>query len=258
MATGNDGSTQPPLPPPPPPGGRRHHRPTAPPPVGRPAAQTTKLPVWSFIFGLASFIQCLPLIGGIVAIVTGVMGRKRAKQLNQSSGLATAGIVLGILGLIIGLIVTIILISTGFALFGAVVNQTNAAKELKPAEVAAQAYGAANGAYAGLSIDALSTYGFTPSGDVIMKAVPTNKGTAFCIQSATTANPDSIIHAPPVVATPLSTSTSMASRTGTGLVNAGSIRLTKRRTKVPALAYPRGHLRFSTRKCGKFENSSNL
>lgn len=205
MATGNDGSTQPPLPPPPPPGGAAPPPPPPPggaapppPPVGQPAAQTTKLPVWSFIFGLASFIQCLPLIGGIVAIVTGVMGRKRAKQLNQSSGLATAGIVLGILGLIISLIVTIILISTGFALFGAVVNQTNAAKELKPAEVAAQAYGAANGTYAGLSIDALSTYGFTPSSDVIMKAVPTNKGTAFCIQSATTANPDSIIHGPPV------------------------------------------------------------
>ena len=146
MATGNDGSTQPPLPPPPPPGGAAPPPPPPPggaapppPPVGQPAAQTTKLPVWSFIFGLASFIQCLPLIGGIVAIVTGVMGRKRAKQLNQSSGLATAGIVLGILGLIISLIVTIILISTGFALFGAVVNQTNAAKELKPAEVAAQA-----------------------------------------------------------------------------------------------------------------------
>jgi len=171
-----------------------------PPPAagGQPAAGTTSLPVWSFVFGIASFIQCLPLIGGVVAIVTGVMGRKRAKELNQGTGLATAGIVLGILGFLVSLIVTIILISTGFALFGAVVDQTVAARELKPAEVAAEAYGAANGSYSGLSIEALSAYGFTPTNDVVMTAVPIEGGSAFCIESAATVNPDNVIHTPPL------------------------------------------------------------
>ena len=191
MAIGNDGTTPPQVPPPPasfPP----------PPPGGVPTPATTKLPVWSFIFGLASFIQCLPLIGGVVAIVTGAMGRKRAKELNQPTGLATAGIVLGILGLLISLVVTIILISTGFAIFGAAVNQTTAAKELKPAEAAAQAYGAANGSYSGLSVEALSAYGLTPRSDVLMTAVPIDGGSAFCIESATRAQPGDVIHGPPL------------------------------------------------------------
>lgn len=75
MATGNDGITP------------------APPDVPAPVqgdGQPTKLPLWSFIFGLASFIQCLPLIGGVLALVFGFMGRKRAKQSDQGTGLATA------------------------------------------------------------------------------------------------------------------------------------------------------------------------
>ncbi len=188
MATGNDG-----MPPPPPPAA------PAPPPGSpvQPGGQTTKLPLWSFIFGLASFIQCLPFIGGIVALITGFMGRKRAKQLNQGTGLATAGIVLGILGIIISLIVTIILFATGFALFGALTDQAKVAQQLKPAEVAAQAYGASQGSYTGLTTEALSQYGYQPSGDVIVKAVPTNGGASFCIEGANASSPTNVIHVPP-------------------------------------------------------------
>lgn len=188
MATGNDGTA-----PPPPPGA------PAPPlgPPAQPGVQTTKLPLWSFIFGLASFIQCLPFIGGVVALILGFMGRKRAKELNQGTGLATAGIVLGILGLVISVIFTIVLFATGFALFGALTDQAKVAQQLKPAEVAAQAYGSSQGSYTGLTTEALAQYGYQPSDNVIVKAVPTNGGASFCIEGANASSPTSVIHVPP-------------------------------------------------------------
>lgn len=189
MATGNDGITPPP--PPPVPG------PPPPPPPAAPGSASTKLPLWSFIFGLASFLQCIPFIAGIVALITGFMGRKRAKELDQGTGLATAGIILGILGMIVSLFLVILLFATGFAIFGTLVDQTKIAQQLKPAEVAAQAYGASHGSYEGLTTEALVSYGYTAPSDITVKAVPLKGGASYCIQGSSTAEPSNIIHVPP-------------------------------------------------------------
>lgn len=183
MASGNDGITPPP-------------------PPGIPAQQTqlgvepTKLPLWSFIFGIASFIQCLPVVGGALALIFGFMGRKRAREQGLGTGLATAGIILGIIGLVMSVVLTIMLFATGFAILGSLVNQTQVAQQLKPAEAAAYSYGASKGSFEGLSTEALAEFGFQPSGDVVVKAVPTRGGASFCIEGAQATTPTNVIHVP--------------------------------------------------------------
>lgn len=60
--------------------------------------------LWALITGILSFF-CCGLILGIVAIVLGVQGRKAAQMGTATNGgMATAGMVLGIIGLIVNTI----------------------------------------------------------------------------------------------------------------------------------------------------------
>ena len=68
--------------------------------------RTNTLAVISLVFGILGW-TALPLIGGIVAIITGHIARKEIRQsggVEEGDGLATAGIVLGWVSIATGLL----------------------------------------------------------------------------------------------------------------------------------------------------------
>jgi len=68
------------------------------------------LAVTSLVFGIIGF--CLPIIGGLVAIVTGILGLSRTKDPRVGGrGLAIAGLVLGCVSIVVSLIVVPLQIS---------------------------------------------------------------------------------------------------------------------------------------------------
>ena len=71
------------------------------------ALPTSMLALVSLISGILG-IMFVPLIGGIVAVVTGNMSRKETRSYpptHSGDGMATAGIVLGWLGVVVWIIV---------------------------------------------------------------------------------------------------------------------------------------------------------
>lgn len=94
-------------PPPPPPG----YGAAPQPPYGGQPAGTNKKAIWSLVTGILSLLCCSPL--GIVAIILGNGAKKEIAASGQSGrGMAQAGFVLGIIGLVF-LVISIILIATG-------------------------------------------------------------------------------------------------------------------------------------------------
>lgn len=105
---------------PPPPG-----PPQGPPPPGMPAPGGGAYPAQqmqngmgtaALVMGILQFF-CLGIIGSILAIVFGKIGMERADQgLADNRGVAKAGFVLGVIGVVlfaIGLVIGIILAATG-------------------------------------------------------------------------------------------------------------------------------------------------
>ncbi len=84
--------------------------------MNTPYRQTSALAIVSLVFGLLGW-SLLPLIGSVVAIVTGHMARseiRREPERFEGDGLAVAGLVLGYLA--IG--ISILLLVTAFLFFG--------------------------------------------------------------------------------------------------------------------------------------------
>ncbi len=80
-----------------------------------PALPMSTLALVSLIFGILG-ILFIPFVGGIVAIVTGNMSRKETRvypPTRSGDGLATAGVVLGWLSLVIWIIVCCLAGSAG-------------------------------------------------------------------------------------------------------------------------------------------------
>ncbi|PJK01159.1 hypothetical protein CO641_04420 [Lysobacteraceae bacterium NML91-0213] len=78
--------------------------------------QTSVLAVLSLVFGILGW-TLLPGLGAIVAVVTGHIARaeiRRAPQAMEGDGLAIAGLVLGWLGIVLG----IVLVALMLMLFG--------------------------------------------------------------------------------------------------------------------------------------------
>ncbi len=78
-----------------------------------PALPTSTLAVISLIAGIAG-ILFLPVLGGIVAIVTGNMAHKETRAFpatHSGDGLATAGMVMGWLSLLLWIIICCVIIS---------------------------------------------------------------------------------------------------------------------------------------------------
>lgn len=105
----------PPNPPvPPPPSGEPV--PVPPPGGGYPSSPQNGMGTAALVMGILQFV-CLGIIGSILAIVFGKIGMERADQgLANNRGVAKAGFILGIIGVVlalIGLVIFIILLSTG-------------------------------------------------------------------------------------------------------------------------------------------------
>jgi hypothetical protein len=101
-------SGQPPGQPPPP---------QAPPPGAAPTAQETGQPtlaIVALVTGIASILTgwcCLGVPASAAAIVCGILGRRQAEERGVSTTMATVGLVLGI----IGLVIVILLFAVGVA-----------------------------------------------------------------------------------------------------------------------------------------------
>lgn len=89
----------------------------------------------SLVLGIVSVVLCwlgwftiISLVAGIVAIVLSVKGRKANVEAGEPTGMATAGLVLGIIGVVLSGIVFVCLLacgSLGCALAGAAGSNPN-------------------------------------------------------------------------------------------------------------------------------------
>ena len=84
----------------------------------QPPVKTTKtsiMAIISLVTGILGFIQVLPAIGPLAAVITGHIAKNEIKKSNgmvTGNGLATTGLILGYIMVAIGLCVTCILILT--------------------------------------------------------------------------------------------------------------------------------------------------
>jgi predicted PurR-regulated permease PerM len=102
--------------------------PPAPGAVATAAAPTNNMAVVSFVAGIASFFaHVIPVVGGftvaIVAIITGFIARGQIKRSGeQGMWMANAGIIIGVVHLVLGFVLVLILLFlifvVGVALFG--------------------------------------------------------------------------------------------------------------------------------------------
>ena len=77
----------------------------SPPPQNEAPAPTRTLSLTSLMMGILGWIF-LPVVGGIIAVITGHLAKKEIRQsdgLLGGDGLATAGLVLGYANLVLGL-----------------------------------------------------------------------------------------------------------------------------------------------------------
>ena len=184
--------------PPPPPGSGGYGQQPPPPPVpyGRRPGPTTTLPLISLILGILSCI-CLGFIAGIAAIITGIIGRKRAIEAGgQGAGMALAGIILGIIGTVLSVILTIAIVGGGLALFGIGREHVRTVDELQKATTAAEQYRSETGSYSGLTAAELQRHGYAPSSDITVRPVPQAGGADICIEGYPNSEPDLIVHVP--------------------------------------------------------------
>lgn len=75
------------------------------PPLNETPAPTSSLSLTSMIMGIVSWVL-LPIVGGIIAVITGHMAKKEIRESNGllgGDGMATAGLVLGYSNLALGL-----------------------------------------------------------------------------------------------------------------------------------------------------------
>ncbi|MCF8527611.1 MAG: DUF4190 domain-containing protein [Candidatus Nanopelagicales bacterium] len=78
---------------------------TTPGPQGATAAPQNGMGTAALVLGILGIIGCIPIIGGILAIIFGKIGMTKADQgLANNRGSAKAGFVLGIIGLALGVI----------------------------------------------------------------------------------------------------------------------------------------------------------
>jgi hypothetical protein len=72
----------------------------------QPMTRTSTTAIISLIAGILGFIQVLPVIGPIVAVITGHMAKSEIKKsagMVTGNGMATAGLILGYIMLAVGL-----------------------------------------------------------------------------------------------------------------------------------------------------------
>jgi len=82
--------------------------PYAPPPAG--GAATNGMAVAALVLGILTFV-CLGPIAGVLAIVFGILGIKKANEVGTGRGMSIAGIILGAVGSVIAIIVFIAIVA---------------------------------------------------------------------------------------------------------------------------------------------------
>jgi putative exporter of polyketide antibiotics len=79
---------------------------------GQPVAGTNQKSIWALVLGILGLV-CCGIFTGIPALILGNMAKKEINQTGQGGGgMATAGIVLGIIAIVWG-VISLILIATG-------------------------------------------------------------------------------------------------------------------------------------------------
>jgi hypothetical protein len=81
----------------------------------QPVTRTSTLAIISLVAGILGFVQILPVIGPIAAVITGHMAKNEIKKsggMVTGNGLATIGLILGYVMLAISLCVACIFILT--------------------------------------------------------------------------------------------------------------------------------------------------
>ena len=87
------------------------------------APPTNQLAIVSLVAGIASYVM-LPVIGAVVAVITGHMARSQIKRTGESgNGLALAGLIPGYVHLALGLIVLLVIVVVFFGILGLVATQ---------------------------------------------------------------------------------------------------------------------------------------
>ena len=92
--------------------------------------RTSNLAIVSLITGILSWFL-LPLIGAVIAVITGHMAKTEIRQSNgliAGEGMATAGLILGYIHLglaVIGLCIVGILLVLGLGLFGTIIRSSS-------------------------------------------------------------------------------------------------------------------------------------
>jgi len=72
---------------------------------GQPAMPQNGMGTAALVLGILGVIGCIPIIGGILAIIFGRIGMRNAEQgLATNGGVAKAGFILGIIGLVLAVI----------------------------------------------------------------------------------------------------------------------------------------------------------
>ena len=105
---------------PPPPGGG-YGAPPPGSPYGAPPSfggqQTSVMAIISLVTGILGVLCCGSFIFGIAAVVLGFLGRKEISESNgqkKGGGLATAGLVLGGIGIVLSVAYWILVVASGF------------------------------------------------------------------------------------------------------------------------------------------------
>ena len=87
------------------------------------------LGIVSVVFAWLGWLTLLGLVCGIVAIVLAVKGKKASVEAGEPTGMATAGLVLGIIGVVLSGIMVICIVACG-SLSCAVLNATDVDPEI--------------------------------------------------------------------------------------------------------------------------------
>lgn len=66
----------------------------------------------ALVLGILSFF-CLGPVAGVLAIIFGVLGLKKANEIGSGKGMAIAGMVLGIIGTIVTILIFVLVIAAG-------------------------------------------------------------------------------------------------------------------------------------------------
>ena len=99
----------------------------APPVVAPTTGASNGMGTAALIFGILGLVQCIPFIGGILAIVFGRIGINKAKRGEATNGgMAKVGFWLGIAGIVISVISTVAIIMVAIFAVSTISTNTNA------------------------------------------------------------------------------------------------------------------------------------